>query len=228
MKLSFEHPQLAWTLAGASGVSVALYLIGTAAGGGVGYYYLVWNLFLAWLPLAFVLILLKILEKDLWSSWPALGLTFLWLIFLPNSFYLLSDFVHLGDVTGANLMYGIVMFGSFAFDGLVVGFASLLLVHRSLLARRHSPVLAWSLIVVVLALASWAIYLGRYMRLNSWDFITNFVALLFSLSDQVLHPSGYPEMAGISAGFFVLLATIYLVIWRLAGGAAGIISANEK
>lgn len=212
-KVNASRP-LAVTLVGASGISVVLYLIGAVANGGLNYYYLVWNLFLAWLPLAFAYFLLKILRQRLWSSWPALALTFLWLIFLPNSFYMLSDFVHLSDNPSANLMFNIVLIASFAFNGLILGYLSVMKIHRRLLARGHSLELSWSLIGLALLVSSYAIYLGRYIRLNSWDFFTNFLGVLYSVSDQVLHPSNYPAIVGLTISFFVLLTMIYVVVWR--------------
>lgn len=228
MGLSRASTSLVLTLAGASAVSLIFYLFGVALNHGSDYYYLIWNLFLAWLPLAFAYLLIKYLHSGrLWSSWRGLALTFLWLVFLPNSFYLISDFVHLFDITSANITYNIAMLGSFAFDGLALGFLSLWAVHRQLIDRGHSVHLSWSLVGLVLLIASYAVYLGRYIRLNSWDVFTNFSSVLFSVSDQLFHPSGYPAILGVTLSFFLLLATIYVVVWRLAG-LTNIIEANER
>lgn len=224
---SHEKASLALTLAGASVICVFLYAVGAALNHGASYYYLIWNLFLAWLPLGFVTLLIKYLRRHLWSNWPALLLTFLWLVFLPNSFYLVSDYLHIFDVGAASTTYNIAMFSAFAFNGLALGFLSLWLVHQQLLNRRHGRDLSWALVALALLVSSYAIYLGRYIRLNSWDVFTSFSAVLVSVSDQVLHPSGYPAVIGVSLSFFVLLAMMYLVIWRLAA-ETNIIEANER
>lgn len=215
---------LAATLVGASAVSLALYLFGAGLNHDGEFYNLIWNLFLAWLPLGFAYFLFRVLRNNLWSSWPALALTLLWLVFLPNSFYLISDFLHIFDVAGANITYNVALFSSFAFNGLLLGYLSLYLVHKKLLAHRHSHTLSWSLVSLVLLISSYAIFLGRYIRLNSWDVFTNFNAVLFSISDQALHPSDYPAVIGVTLSFFALLATIYVVIWRLS---SDIITTNE-
>lgn len=215
MGLAARQFSVSETLVSASGVSILLYLVGVLVNSGSDYYYLVWNLFLAWLPLVFIYFLLKILRRNLWSSWPALCLTFLWLIFLPNSFYMLSDFVHLTENPAGNLMFDIVLIGSFAFNGLVVGYLSLVKVHQCLVARGHSANFSLGLVGLTLLASSYAIYLGRVIRLNSWDFFTNFAGVLYSVSDQAIHPSNYPSVVGITLSFFVLLAMMYLVIWRL-------------
>lgn len=224
-KFSHSERALAATLVGASAVSVVLYLFGAVLNHDGEFHYLIWNLFLAWLPLIFAYFLFKILRNNLWSSWPALALTLLWLVFLPNSFYLISDFLHIFDVAGANAVYNVALFGSFAFNGLLLGYLSLWLVHKQLLARGHSRVLSWSLVSLVLLISSYAIFLGRYVRLNSWDVFTSFSAVLFSITDQVLHPSDYPAVIGVTLSFFALLATIYVVIWRLS---SDIIRTNER
>lgn len=212
--LSRQAGQLLLTLVISSAASVLLYAVGALFNNGVQFYYLIWNLFLAWLPLVFAYGLRLTLRKKLWSSWPALGLTFLWLLFLPNSFYLVSDFIHLYDALDTNLLFNTAMFGSFAFSGLALGVTSVILVHQQLL-KRLIGLYSWTIIGLALLLSSYAVYLGRYVRLNSWDVFTNFGTVLFNFSDQVLSPSKYFSIIGTSLGFFVFIASVYLVIWRL-------------
>jgi uncharacterized membrane protein len=93
--------------------------------------YLSWNLVLAWLPLIFALRLVVILKRKVWSSWEGLALSILWLVFLPNSFYMISDFIHLEDVRRVNILYDTLMFTSFIYTGVALGFSSLYLIHTS-------------------------------------------------------------------------------------------------
>lgn len=190
--------------------SIGLYLAGALFVHDLGEYFLIWNLFLAWLPVVFVYLLLKLLQRKLWSSWPAIGLTFLWLMFLPNSFYLITDYLHILDAGAASALYNVAMFGMFAFSGMALGFFSLRLVHTELNLRGHPARFNWSAIMLILLIASYAIYLGRYIRLNSWDIFTNFSSVMFAVSDQILHPEIYSEIVGVTLGFFVLLGTIYV------------------
>lgn len=213
------------TLLLSSLVSVVLYILGAVFNHGSGLYFLIWNLFLAWIPLGLAWLLVTYLRGHLWSSWRGLGLTLLWLIFLPNCFYLLSDFLHLYDNLDANVTYNIALLASFAFNGMLLGYLSLGLVHRQLLARKHGLSVSWRLIGLVLAVSSYAIYLGRYIRLNSWDIFTNFSAVLVSISDQIFHPERYVLIIGITFSFFVLLMTIYIVMTRIS---SDIIKSDEK
>jgi uncharacterized membrane protein len=175
--------------------------------------YLVWNLFLAWLPLIFAVRLVNVLRYKLWSSWEAIATSFLWLIFLPNSFYMISDFIHLQEVGRAGILYAAVMFTSFVCTGVMLGFSSLYLVHLQL-RRRFSGQAAGIWIGITLLICSIAIYMGRDLRWNSWDILVNPGGLLFEISDRVQHPDAYPQMIMIIIGFFVLLASMYNLLWH--------------
>ncbi len=194
-------------------VSVGLFGYGAWRNHSLEYDYLSWNLLLAWLPLIFSVRLVLILQRKLWSSWEAMMMSFLWLVFLPNSFYMISDFIHLQDVRTVDILYDAVMFTSFIYTGVVLGFSSLYLIHLQFKRRLSSPVAsAW--IAFTLLVCSAAIYVGRDLRWNSWDIVTNPGGLLFDISDRLLHPSEYPQMLVTIISFFVLLLSMYGLLWR--------------
>jgi uncharacterized membrane protein len=201
-------------LGGLTAVSVGLFCIGALTNRSLQFDYLLWNLFLAWLPLVVVALLLRNLRRHLWSSWPPLVLTLLWLLLLPNSFYMISDFVHIQDVARESLLYDVVMFTSFIFTAALAGFSSLYLVHTEL-RRRLNLRVSSVLIGIILFLCSFAIYLGRDLRWNSWDVITNPAGILFDVSDHLIHPLKHGDMFTTTLYFFVLLASLYVVGWQL-------------
>jgi uncharacterized membrane protein len=176
-----------------------------------GYWYLVWNLFLAAVPLFFVWLLLKTLKHKLWSSWTGIILSFAWVGFLPNSFYIISDYIHLQDVTSDSLLYYVVMFGTFTLTGLLYGYLSIYLVHNEL-ARRMPRMAADRVIAFIFLICSFAIYIGRDLRWNTWDVLLKPGGLLFDVSDRLLHPSVYPEMLTTTITFFVFITGFYYVI----------------
>ena len=90
-------PGFARSLAMLSLVSVGFFVVGAIENHSLVFWFLVWNLFLAWLPLLFVLWLLPVIKRYGWTSWSGILLTLLWINFLPNSFYMVSDFIHLQD-----------------------------------------------------------------------------------------------------------------------------------
>jgi uncharacterized membrane protein len=180
--------------------------------------YLPWNLFLAWIPLVIMFGLARWLRRHAWSDWPALLTTVLWLLFLPNSFYMVSDYIHLQEIPAGNILFDAVMFTMFIMTGLLLGYTSLFLFHLELL-KRTRRVTAGRIIAVVLFACSVAIYIGRDLRWNSWDALVRPTGLLFDLSNQVLHPFSYRDMLGTVLIFFVLVGGLYYVGWRLLGFA---------
>ena len=202
------------SLGGLTLVSVGLFLVGAAANRSLQFGYLLWNLFLAWIPLLLGMGLLRALRTRLWSSWLPLAITLFWLLMLPNSFYMISDYVHVQDVARADLLYDTVMFTSFIFTGVLVGFSSLHLVHSGL--RRRLPRRAANVCIAgILLLCSFAVYLGRELRWNSWDILTNPAGILFDVSDHLIHPLQSGDMYTITLSFFVLLASLYAAGWHI-------------
>lgn len=175
--------------------------------------YLIWNLFLAWLPLLFAVKLMRVLRYKLWSSWEGLAWSVLWLVFLPNSFYMISDYIHLQDVPSNDVLYYAVMFTSFIYTGVVLGFSSLYLLHLKLRHRLPSQ-LANFCVALILFICSFGIYIGRDLRWNSWNLLTNPGGLLFDVSDRLQHPAAYPQMILTVVTFFVLLLSMYGLLWR--------------
>lgn len=195
--------------------SVGLYFLGAWSNHDYAFSYLPWNLTLAWVALAVTLWLEYVLHRSLWSSWYALTLTFMWLVLLPNTFYMVSDYVHLQELTRVDLLFDVVMFTSFIFNAVILGFMSLFIVHQELLKRLKTRT-SGSIIGIVILMCSFAIYIGREMRWNTWDIITNPSSLLFDVSDRVLNPRQHPQTFTSTASFFVLLSSMYAVLWYVS------------
>lgn len=194
-------------------VSVGLFAYGAYRNDSLVYGFMCWNIVLAWIPLLFALRLNVVLKTKLWSSWEALATSVLWFVFLPNSFYMITDYIHIADIGRADIIYDTVMFTSFVFTALMLGFTSLYLVHLQL-RRRLTPNAAAFWIGITLLICSGAIYIGRDLRWNSWDILVNPGGLLFDVSDRLQHPSTYPQMLLTVFAFFVLLAGLYNLVWR--------------
>jgi uncharacterized membrane protein len=199
----------------ASLVSFGLYAVGALSNHNAAFSYLPTNLLLAWIPLLAALWLERTLHHNLWSSWYALGVTLLWLVFLPNAFYMVSDYIHLNEAARVDVLYDVVMFTSFIMNSLFLGFLSLYIVHWEL-ARRVVDRTASMLICTVLLVCSFAIYIGRELRWNTWDLLVNPASLLVDISDKLLNPKNHPQLLTTTISFFVLLATMYGVLWYIA------------
>lgn len=196
-------------------VSVALFGVGAVRDHSVRFDYLVYNLFLAWIPLGLTLWLVHMLRTRLWSSWPSFLLTLFWLGFLPNTFYMISDYIHIQDITNGDLLYDIIMFSSFILNAFILGLVSLFLIHSEL-RKRVSLHVSWWMMSAAIFLVSFAIYIGRDLRWNTWDVFLNPASILFDVSDRLLNPRGHPEMFSTTLGFSMLISSTYVVIWYLA------------
>ncbi len=205
--------QFVLALIASSAVSVCFFLYAAWRNQSLEFDYLIWNLFLAWIPLLLAYWLTLILRRKLWSSWEALGVSVLWLLFLPNSFYMISDFIHLLDVQRVDVLYDALMFTSFIYTSVILGMTSLILIHIQL-KKRLSRVAADAWMVLTIFVCSFAIYVGRDLRWNSWDVLTNPGGLLFDISDRLIRPADYPQMFVTVISFFVLLLSMYVLVWR--------------
>lgn len=136
-----------------------------------------WNLFLAWIPLWTANGIRKGLMRGTLPEWSLLPGLALWLLFLPNAPYIITDLFHVRHVSEHTLFFDTMMIFLFALTGLLTGLYSQLQVHR-LLRERLGRGPAWGVMLAVIVLTSFGIYLGRYGRWNSWDLVTNPVELL--------------------------------------------------
>lgn len=196
----------------ASGASIVLLVADGLHNNSFYFTYLIWNLFLAWLPLLFAFWLVGVLKNKLWSSWEGIGVSALWLAFLPNSFYMVSDYIHLQEVSSRDLLYDSVMLTSFISTAVVLGICSLYMVHQEFM-KRFSVRTCNIWLTAILLLCSFAIYIGRDLRWNSWDILTNPGGLIFDVSDRFLHPSQFPEMFLTTGIFLLLISVLYGTAW---------------
>lgn len=160
-----RHALAIVALLAASALCVATVEVRTQETGDSYYRFLVWNLILAWLPLVFAIAAYARARRRL--DWLVAVLLVPWLLFFPNAPYLLTDFIHLGEGP-APLWYDALMLSAFAWTGLLLGFASLYLVQL-ILRRAFGPAVAWLGVLGALGLASVGVYVGRFLRFNSWD-----------------------------------------------------------
>lgn len=169
------------------------------------YSFMVWNLFLAAIPLALSLGLRRI---D--NPWVALPLLAMWLLFFPNAPYVLTDLMHLNEHNGKVPKWlDLLMLLSFALVALWYGFQSLHIVQHWF-ARKISHAAAWCVTVGSLGLSGFGVYLGRFDRWNSWDLLQRPASLLSRIASYILHPLAHTRTWGFTLGFGTLLIFAYL------------------
>lgn len=214
-KTPFSPIRFVLSLTALALVSVGLLAVRIEQSDSMRYVFLIWNLILATLPLLLAWWLVSRVQAHGWLKWQQIVLTILWFVFLPNSFYVITDFIHLRFTYEASLMYDIVLLMGFVIASLAMGLASVYLVHRELM-RRLPVRYAWGIIGFVILASSFAITLGRFTRWNTWDIILKPAGLLFDVSDRVVNPGAHGETYVVTATFFLLISSIYWVVWEAA------------
>ena len=184
--------------------------------------FLRWNLTLAWLPMLLGLSMF-VAYRWRWPSPIIAGAGVVWLLFLPNAPYLVTDMIHAGRTWATvPLWFDILMFVTFGGTGLLLGYGSLYLVH-AVVADRFGAAAGWALTLVTLVLSGAGIYLGRVLRLNSWDPATQ-PGLFLSIAQRRLEdPLGNPSLYVLIAAMSVMLALGYMVFVASARIAGGIV-----
>lgn len=176
------------------------------------YMFLNWNLLLAWAPLALAFWLWRLDRRRGRRRLLAMTLVFIsWLLFLPNSPYIVSDLIHLNARDNVPLWYDAIMIFSYAWNGLILGFVSLWIVQQ-LAARWLGSVAGWVLVMVTLTATGFGIYLGRFDRWNSWDILVDPFGLLHQVLSYALNPLDYPRTVGVTLLFSGFLIVAYLTL----------------
>ena len=177
------------------------------------YTFLLWNLFLAWVPLIAAALAFALAQRGVGGLVGVL--VAVWLLFFPNAPYVLTDFIHLHGNGPSPLWYDALMLSSFAWTALMLGFASLYLIH-AIIGQRAGAALGWVVVVCVLGVASFGVYLGRFARFNSWDVVTRPRLVLSVIRQDIDSPLHDPKMV---VALLVLTASLlvgYLILYAFA------------
>src|ERR1043166_9710920 len=193
----------------ASGVSIALVGARVVWTGRVHYAFLALDFVLAWGPLIFALLACDAYVNGTSRNWRFLGFAGAWLLFFPNAPYIFTDLIHLSRGS-SQFWVDLVLVLLCALTGLVLGFVSLFLM-QTLVTRVVGRAASWLFIATVAALSGFGIYLGRFLRFNSWDVVFKPVALYHGIGNWVANPLAHP----ISLAFPVLFATFLFVAYVL-------------
>lgn len=169
--------------------------------------FLAWNLFLAWIPFGLSGLLPH--TRHRLAGGLLLGL---WLLFLPNAPYLITDFIHLRARPPVPVWVDTLLFFLFAWTGLMLGLLSLLRVHLYL-RQFYQPRQAHYLIAGFILASSFGLYLGRVERWNSWDALLSPLAVLENAATLALSPP--PALLLTFLFFAVLQFTGYALLYAL-------------
>jgi len=216
LKLAFRRetamPVLALLIA--SSTSVALVVARVIWTGRFGYSFLVWNLFLAWLPMMLALLACEKYQATGGRDWRFLSLAAAWLLFFPNAPYIFTDLIHLTTRFYPYFWVDLSLILLCALTGLVLGFVSLYLMQsvvRQMLGRAAS----WLFIVAVAGLTGFGIYLGRFLRFNSWDVLFKPRQVYHGIGNWVADPLANSTSLAFPILFGTFVFVTYLMLYAL-------------
>ncbi len=179
--------------------------------GKLHYLFLVWNIFLAWIPFAISSLFKEIGTKPKWKQ---VLLFCSWLAFFPNALYIVTDLIHLDIESDIPKWFDAVLVFSSSMLGLMMAFVSLFRVEKYL-QKMVNRNFQSALILIILFLGSFGVYLGRFLRWNSWDIVSNPFGLLTSIGSRIIYPFNYLQTWGITAVFTILFYLLYISIKKL-------------
>lgn len=198
-------------LAGASLTSVSILRLRAALSGSIGYGFLIWNLFLAWIPfmISYFTYITAMRRRWLYFIVPISAL--LWLIFFPNAPYILTDFQHLSSA-GADIpvWFDVIVLIWFSFTGLFLGMVSLFLMQE-IVRREFGHWFGWGLVLAVAGLSTIGVYMGRFLRWNSWDVLSNLVGMVRFTLYYLINPT--PRSLVFAALFVPFFLFVYLILY---------------
>jgi len=212
---SFSHNKyrlfMFLVLASATIMSVLVWRVRTEISGTEHYAFLLWNLFLAWIPFIIsYFTYTAVLKRRQVLILAPIG-AFLWLIFFPNAPYILTDLQHLaGNWRGVPVWYDVMLLIWFSFTGLMLGMTSLFMMQE-IIRREFGRWTGWGFVGLVAVLSSAGVYVGRFLRWNSWDVFSDFFGMaqftITSAQDPSLQSIGFTSLFG--AFFLFLYVTLY-------------------
>lgn len=172
--------------------------------------FLAWNLVLAVAPAVAAWLFTKAAGRGMHAV-IQYALFALWLLFLPNAPYVLTDFQHLGHSRNVPVWYDVVLMASCAGTALLLCYVSLADV-QAVIARRFSARLGWALAAVSLFLSGFGIFLGRFLRLNSWDVLVNPLRIVSSTVHWLSHPLPRAEALSVTLLYGITLLLGYIAL----------------
>ena len=178
--------------------------------GDINYSFYPWNLFLALVPLFFS----GLLKKENIFKYKTVLLLSLWLLFLPNAPYLVTDIFHFEERPPVPVWFDLLLVFSGAWNGILICMISLYRVEKYLSVLMNSK-FANGLMFLLLIPCGYGVYIGRYLRYNSWDVVTKPVSILKTSSHHIHHPFQSINVWLFTFLFALFLGIMYFTIKKL-------------
>jgi len=187
------------------------------------YYMMAWNVFLAAVPMLFILKSEKMFREK--RIWPAIILGAVWLIFFPNSVYMPTDMIHIAGETFrlssepyAPVQYteDIVLWLRLIIIACGILLSMIMGLESLRIAKRQFPIKwQWPFAACASLLAGLGVYIGRFLRFNSWDILRP-IRLMRNVLESL---DGFALRFSVCYGIFVLLVFIFYELMLSCGSS---------
>ena len=193
---------------------VVLLVVRVWYAGNTTYDFMLWNMILAVIPLAAAWVLRASAARGGLSAMMVVAFG-VWLTFLPNAPYMVTDLIHLANRPPVPLWFDVAFFGSYAATGVLIGYAAVADV-QSVFSARFGRGVGYAVAVGSLLLCGFGIYLGRVLHWNSWDVVASPATLAGQITDRLLDPASHTSAWAVSAIYGVGLVLGYLALRGIA------------
>lgn len=189
-----------------AGFCIGILLIRAKATQSIFFFFLIWNLFLAYTPLGITSSLKNrgLAAKNIWF-YPAF---LCWLVLLPNAPYIITDFIHLKKELSVPVWFDVLMLISFAVTGILFGLASMKEMFQMIESRSGTRI-AWATMAITSVLSGFGVYVGRFLRYNSWDILQRPLSLAADIFTSLFDVATFKPAWGMTLGFGTLLFLLF-------------------
>lgn len=156
------------------------------------YLFFVWNLFLAAIPLSISSVLIQSDKKFHWLLFIA------WLLFFPNALYIITDLLHLKERNNIMAYLSISQVEFF-------------------LKSKFSNIITKVILSTCLIVCAFGVYVGRYLRWNSWDILLDPYKLFSEMIQPFVHPFQHPRTWGMTIILSFFFNIFYFLIKKIPG-----------
>ncbi|WP_025729376.1 DUF1361 domain-containing protein [Atopobacter phocae] len=199
-------------------LTIMILLVGLSTG--IAQYYLIWNIFLAYIPYG----LAQLIVRENWKGWKSRLTFFVWLIFYPNAFYVITDLIHLQNdvyyyfqanerVTYVTSSFIWGRFLTLLFAVLIstnLSYHALYMVYWKTFRHNYSIKTALFFSSMVSLLTGVGIVLGRFFRLNTWDIFARPHIILEKLA-LLIDPNYIKLILLFTISHFMLIFFMYII-----------------
>jgi uncharacterized membrane protein len=179
------------------------------------YIFLPWNLFLAFVPYWITWWMRRnaVITQKRIKLFIVLAA---WLLFIPNSFYIITDLFHFTNIRSAPKWFDLLLIFSFAWNGILCGIISLRRVEMIIMTIFNGNSFSLFLVFAVMWLSAFGIYIGRFLRFSSWDIVTDPFSLAGEILNMIIHPFQNLYPWGMTFCYSIFMTFLYFTVKKMS------------